>query len=476
MAIQLVDHEGYIFDMQLRMPFHFANTTVTAIPHLFLAVDVDVSGETHRGVAAEGLSPVWFLKDTVPFDEGVDHMLAVVDHALEVGRDIAADTVFGFWRRLFAEQREWGDGTDHPPLLWSFGASMVERAVIDAYCRATETTFATAIAENTFGIEPGTIYDELDGYEPADLLPAEPLSATAIRHTVGFTDPLVTDDVEATDRLDDGLPQSLVEYVREQGLTHFKIKLSGDADRDADRLERIAAVLDSECDRYAFTLDANEQYGTAREFREQWERMRERDGIDEFLEHLLYVEQPLSRDDAFGAETASTFAEWDGPPLIIDESDGDIDSFGRALSCGYIGTSHKGCKGVFRGVVNACLAEHRRRIDPTGGYVVSGEDLTTVGPVGLNQDLAVMGTIGTAHVERNGHHYFRGLSMFPEGVQRRLLASHDDLYRRHEDGFATVDISDGAVDFDSVVAAPFGYGAAFDLSRFESVEEWADGR
>lgn len=476
MSITIDGVEQYIFDMELRMPFHFANTTVTDIPHLFLTVQLNVGGKVQRGVAAEGLSPVWFLKGNVPFDEGVDQMLAVINHACEVGQGLTADTVFGFWQRLFDEQRTWGEQAGHPPLLWSFGASMVERAVIDAFCRATDTAFPSAVRENTLEIELGTIYDELSGYEPADLLADEPQSETIVRHTVGFTDPLTEDDLAADDRLGDGLPQSLAEYVRTQGLTHFKIKLSGDAERDIDRLRRIANVLTAECEQFAFTLDANEQYGTAHEFRRQWERIRADPDIAAFLDHLMYVEQPLARDDAFGEKTASVFSEWEGPPVIIDESDGYIDSFGRALSCGYAGTSHKNCKGVFRGLVNACLAEHRRRTDPSGEYVVSGEDLTTVGPIGLNQDLAVMGTIGADHVERNGHHYFRGLSMLPEDIQDAVIASHGDLYRRSADGFATVDISDGKISFDSVMAAPFGCKSDLDLSRFESVEVWDSGK
>jgi hypothetical protein len=476
MSIEVADVEQYVFDMELRMPFHFANTTITDIPHLFLTVELDVGNETHTGVAAEGLSPVWFLKGEVPFGEGVDRMLAVVDHACEAGRRLEADTVFGFWQQLFDEQRDWGERSEHPPLLWSFGASMVERAVIDAFCRGAGTTFATAVRENTLGIELGSVYDELAGDEPGELLPDDALSETAVRHTVGFTDPLTEEDVGADDRLDDGLPQSLAEYVRTQGLTRFKIKLSGEAERDAGRLERIANVLTAECDAFAFTLDANEQYGTAREFRDQWEAMCTEPEVASFLDGMLYVEQPLARDEAFGEETAAVFSEWEaGPPVIIDESDGYLDSFGRALSCGYAGTSHKNCKGVFRGVVNACLAEHRRRTSPSGEYVVSGEDLTTVGPVGLQQDLAVMGTIGADHVERNGHHYFRGLSMFPADVQEAVLAAHSDLYRRHEDGFAAVDVADGRVAFDSVVSAPFGYQADLDISEFESADTWSYG-
>ena len=68
--------------------------------------------------------------------------------------------------------------------------------------------------------------------------------------------------------------------------------------------------------------------------------------------------------------------DWeDRPPMIIDESDGHLSSCFEALDAGYIGTSHKNCKGVFKGVANACLIEHRNRQGSNPKLVLSGEDL-----------------------------------------------------------------------------------------------------
>ena len=60
--------------------------------------------------------------------------------------------------------------------------------------------------------------------------------------------------------------------------------------------------------------------------------------------------------------------------------------------------------------------------------VLTGEDLCTLGPFALLQDLAMMALLGIEHVERNGHHYYRGLSMFPRDWQEATLAAHGDLY------------------------------------------------
>ena len=164
------------------------------------------------------------------------------------------------------------------------------------------------------------------------------------------------------------------------------------------------------------------------------------------MEHLIFVEQPLNRVVALNNATKEAMAAWpDRPPIIIDESGASLCSLPRALACGYAGTSHKNCKGVFKGVINACRLTHRRQMDPALPAILSGEDLANVGPVALLQDLAVAASLGITHVERNGHHYFRGLSMYGEALQQQVLAYHPDLYHRHADGFAAVDVRAGAV-------------------------------
>src|SRR5262249_3305360 len=87
-------------------------------------------------------------------------------------------------------------------------------------------------------------------------------------------------------------------------------------------------------------------------------------------------------------------------------------------------------------------------------------------------DLAVLARLGVGHAERNGHHYFRGLSMLPEPVQAQTLAHHPDLYRQHKRGFPTLDIRKGALALDSIIAAPFGTGFDLDTSPFIPLSDW----
>lgn len=86
----------------------------------------------------------------------------------------------------------------------------------------------------------------------------------------------------------------------------------------------------------------------------------------------------------------------------------------------------------------------------------------------LLQDLAVQAALGNASVERNGHHYFRGLSVFPEAISTLMLAGHGDLYTPME-GFARVNLRGGELDLTSVNAAPFGVGVEIPMRGFERI-------
>ena len=144
--------------------------------------------------------------------------------------------------------------------------------------------------------------------------------------------------------------------------------------------------------------------------------------------------------------------------------DAELGSLSSALRLGYAGTSHKNCKGIFKGVANACRLQQLRREQPGGRWMMSGEDLSNVGPVALLQDLAVQALLGISSVERNGHHYFAGVSFWPADWQTALMEQHGDLYRRGGRGWPQVDVRDGELDLGSVNAAPFGVNFLPDLS------------
>jgi hypothetical protein len=151
--------------------------------------------------------------------------------------------------------------------------------------------------------------------------------------------------------------------------------------------------------------------------------------------------------------------------VIIDEADCAVEALPRALELGYRGISVKNCKGVFRAMASRGLCE------ATDGAFQSAEDLTNLPAVALQQDLATVAALGLPHVERNGHHYFRGLDHLPESEIEYALQEHPELYTS-DGGGARLDIESGALRLDSLERPGYGSVGDPDLGARIRGEEW----
>lgn len=478
--IRLLDCRCHVVRMRTRFPFHYGIAAMTAVPHVIFRAEFEIGGRPAVGFSADGLPPKWFTKDPgTTFDQDLPGLIGAIASAWAGAREAGgADSFFDWWWRLYQAQDDWAARSGQPGLLAHLGTSLVERAGLDALCRSLGKPAAAAVADGDLGLRLGELHPELVGVDAGEALrrgwSGDP--GLLVRHTVGLADPLTEEEIPERERVADGLPRSLEACIRAYGLRYFKVKLSGDFDRDGTRLRRLAGLLGRVSPDFRFTLDGNEQYRTVAAFREQWDRHRAEPDLRTFLSapRLLFVEQPVHRDEALAGHVAADLAGWgDAPPLIIDESDGSIEAARRALDLGYAGASHKNCKGLVKGLATACLLRCRAGQVP---LIHSGEDLANVGPVALLQDLAMMRLLGIDHVERNGHHYFRGLGAFGAEVNRRVRESHGDLYTALDDGTATLAIRDGGIALGSVAAAPFGTGFRVDevLEPWLSLEDWRD--
>ena len=475
MAIE--DADFHVQNMYTRFPFKYGIASLTGLPHLFTRLHTRVNGKATVGLCGEHLPPKWFTKNPdTRFEEDLPDLIRVVTHAAELAKEVGGRemTYFAFWQRLSEGQAQWAEGENLAPLLANLGVSIVERAVIDSICRAVDQPFGRLLRENVFGIDLGAVRSELAGMEPADAVLEAPLRRVIARHTVGLGDPLIAADVSPDARLDDGLPHALEDCIETYGCRYFKIKLCGELQQDGERLVRLGELLEKSLgEDYHFTLDGNENYKTVDQFVTHWDIHHEDPTIRRLMKHLLFVEQPLHRDVALGELVMEALTGWDHrPALIIDESDGTLDSLPRALDLGYAGTSHKNCKGIVKGLANAALLAKRRAENPEQTWILSGEDVSNVGPLALLQDLCVMASLGVSHVERNGHHYFKGMASFPDALQQAIVRHHGDLYSWRHDGFAALTIERGELSTASVVSTRFGVEPLIDVELFTPLEDW----
>ena len=272
-----------------------------------------------------------------------------------------------------------------------------------------------------------------------------------LRHTVGLLDALESGSGPPDGLPVDGLPVALREDIERYGLDHFKVKVAGPDDRE--RLLEVARVVRAHAPRPArFTLDGNEQFERAEDLAALLDSLAADPDGCRLLEGLLYIEQPLPRARSLEPEMADGIRALARiAPVMIDEADATPDAFPRALALGYRGVSVKACKGVFRALANRLLCTARG-----DGAFQSSEDLTTLPIWPLHQDLALARTLGLAHSERNGHHYFRGLAHLPEDERSAALSAHGDLYEADASGEVFLRIRDGGLDVGSLDAVGFG--------------------
>ncbi|HHK41806.1 MAG TPA: hypothetical protein ENJ50_05240, partial [Planctomycetaceae bacterium] len=239
--MQVQWHESWIGlrPSKTRIPFRYGRACLERCPQLLVRVTVEVDGRRADGFAGDCLPPGWF--DKTPgkdYPRQLDEMLATIEAAREeyAGALHQPTAFFPVWLELQQQIESWCSQRGIVPLLASFGLSLWERAILDAACRAHHVGFARAARDNIFGIDAGRAHKTLQGAVPSDWLPKEPRKRIAVRHTVGMGDALRPRDISDDERLDDGRPQALQEYIRQLGIRFFKIKLSGDPAADLKRL------------------------------------------------------------------------------------------------------------------------------------------------------------------------------------------------------------------------------------------------
>lgn len=450
-----------------RMPFRFGVVTIEAAASLTLALDMTVDGVPVTGYSSDLLAYKWFDKrpEKTPADNVAD-LLWVVNQALDVARGLDAGPLFDLWRQLDAEVDKRAVAGGFNRLGAGFGVSMVERAMIDGLGRGIGQSFHKMVQRDAFGMRPGDVFDQLKGLSSGDAVLSSPLDQVHLRHTVGLVDPIEAGDLAGLDLPDDGLPHTLDDYLQRDGVRYLKIKVSGERDADLDRLGRIARCLARLDEPVQLTLDGNEQYRDLGDFAGLIDDLRRQPDLRPLYDSILFIEQPLERGVALAGPLDPAALDLIGKPLLIDESDGWTEAFHDAIALGYRGVSHKNCKGVIHSLLNALLV---RRND---GCFQSAEDLTCLPVVSLQADLAVVASLGISNVERNGHHYFRGLDHLPDDEAEAALAAHPDLYDRSAGGIRLAN-GGGVLNLGSLQVPGMGFTPVPDLSRRIAPADWA---
>ncbi|HWC88310.1 MAG TPA: hypothetical protein VG433_01605, partial [Pirellulales bacterium] len=333
-----------------RAPVKFGGRVVSDAVILDVTVDVETrDGRRARGLGSMPMGNVWAWPTAEP--SSGETLTAMIDlgerlaqqanayqgqgHPLEITHDLSQD------HASLAEEvaRDTNTGPAMPRLAQLVAASPLEAAIHDAYGKAlgqnSYNVLGAEFVNRDLGsyLTPEFAGEYLDRYTLRTPKPRMPLY-----HLIGALDPLSPADVKKP--LDDGLPETLGDWITENGLTHLKIKLNGDELRwDVDRVVAVEAVAvqtqrQRGCQQWFYSLDFNEKCANVQyilDFMAEVRRM-----APAAFDRVQYIEQPTHRDLRAHPENRMHEAA-KIKPMVIDESLVDLETLQLAREQGYTG-------------------------------------------------------------------------------------------------------------------------------------------
>lgn len=352
-----------------RSPIKFGGRVVTDAVLLHTIVDVETrDGRRGRGYGSMPMGNVWAWPSQLPTAQTERAMIEFAQRFNRLAgdcRDVAHPLVLT--HTLTASQadlaaqinRELGIAEPMPRLAQLVAASPFEAALHDAQGKTLGANSYDLLGPEfvdhdlSHSLTPEFRGEYLDRYtlrKPKDRMP--------LYHLVGALDPLTDGDV--TQRLDDGLPNTLGEWITYNGLTHMKIKLNGDdLAWDVERVgtvERVAVAAQQArgCQTWSYSLDFNEKCANVQYILDFLAQVRERSPAA--FDRVQYIEQPTHRDLKAHPENRMHAAA-KIKPVVIDESLIDLESLLLCRELGYSGVALKACKGHTEALLMGAAAQ-----------------------------------------------------------------------------------------------------------------------
>ena len=400
--------------VKFRAPLKFGGRVVDS--SLLINVEVDV--ESRNGHAATGLGSMpignvwaWPTERLTP-EQTEAAMQKFAEEVCELANDYPefghpVDITFHLSGEYYHLGKTLPDrlnlGEQMPELAQLVSASPFDAALHDAYGRAHEMNCFNMLSEEFMTYDLAEYLDETFAGEYLDQYTLrQPQARLPLYHLVGALDPLTAADVQQ--KIGDGLPETLAEWIKADGLTHLKIKLSGDnLDWDVDRVlavERVAAEAQAArgVSEWHYSCDFNEKCENVEYVLEFLRRIREQ--APAAYDRIQYIEQPTHRDlQAHPDNRMHEAAKL--KPIVIDESLVDYDALVLAREMGYSGAALKACKGQTDSLLMAAAVQKF-------GMFLCVQDLTCPGFSFLHSASLAARIPTVAAIEGNARQYCPG--------------------------------------------------------------------
>jgi L-alanine-DL-glutamate epimerase-like enolase superfamily enzyme len=396
-------------DSSFRTPIKFGGHVVSSMTLLHVEIEAaDRKGRRTKGRGSMPLGNVWsFPSKALSFSATLSIMKELAGrlasltaswrdfgHPVEINHGLEPE----YLRAAVEMEKEKGIPESIPKLCTLVAASPFDAAVHDAYGRVHGINIYNAYGPGfmnrdlSFYLGPAFAGQFLDGY-----ILEKPKVRMPLYHLVGALDPLTASEVK--DPIGDGFPETLTEWIRREGLTHFKLKLNGDDfSWDLNRIlaaDRVCRAEIGEKRDWFYSFDFNERCPHAAYLVEILKKFSE--GSASGYSRLQYVEQPTSRYLKEVPEQDMSLAS-SLKPVVIDEALTDLATLDLAVRLGYSGAALKACKGQSQSLVLAAAAQARN-------LFLCVQDLTCPGASFLHSAGLSARIPGVAAVEGNARQY-----------------------------------------------------------------------
>ena len=407
-----IDNISYSYeDYRYRTPLKFGGSVVDRATIINVNAAVRTAdGKVTKGFGSMPMGNVWsFPARTLTYDQTLGLMKKLAEristitaayhepgHPVGINWELEPE----YLKAAAGLERELKLQESIPKLFTIVTASAFDAALHDAYGKAHGLS-----AYRTYGPDFMTadlaryLGPQFKGEFLSQYVLRDPKARMPLYHLVGALDPITNADIH--NRINDGLPETLPEWIRYNGLSHLKIKLTGnELKSDIDRVITVHKVTaqtqqQRKVHDFVYSLDFNEKcpnvdylVGFLRQVKEQ-----SPDGY----RRIQYVEQPTSRDlkahrdqDMHPASALK--------PVVIDEALTDIEALLLSREMGYTGAALKACKQQSQAMLMAAVAQKNKMF-------LCVQDLTCPGASLIHSASIAARVPGVAAIEANARQY-----------------------------------------------------------------------
>lgn len=422
-------------EFRYRSPYKFGGVAVDRVTLLNVTVEVSTpDGKRVKGFGSMPMGNIWsYPSKEMSYDATLNAMRALAEkiatitrafkemaHPIEINHLLEPE----YLKAAADLSKEMKLPTAIPKMCTQVTASPFDAALHDAMGKSLGVSCYETYSRELMGYDLSRyLNDDFKGESLASYVQAKPRDWIWMFHSVGGLDALVDSDV--TERLNDGMPETLGEWIKRDQLQRIKIKLQGEnLEWDIARtvaIDRVAREARPDVE-WKYCSDFNERCPNVEYVMEYLRKVKELS--PQAYESILYLEQPTQRDLRANRNNLMHAAAKEHP-VVIDESLTDLETLLLSREMGYTGACLKACKGQSHAVLMAAAGQKYKMF-------LCVQDLTCPGASLIHSAGIASHIPGLSTIEANARQYVPAANEAWKKKFPGLFDSHDGKMHTRE--------------------------------------------